>query len=81
MQQPIIAGVDGTSDSLLAAGWAAGEARRRKAPLVLLHGYIPLAGTSRLLAGDAGLEHRAAGQLLDNALAWVREHYDDVQVS
>ncbi|MFD7771280.1 universal stress protein [Streptomyces sp. NPDC059787] len=81
MQQPIIAGVDGTSDSLLAAGWAASEARRRKAPLVLLHGYIPLAGTSRLLAGDADLEHRAAGQLLDDALAWVREHYDDVEAS
>ncbi|GGQ70587.1 universal stress protein [Streptomyces pilosus] len=81
MPQPIIAGIDGTSDSLLAAGWAAGEARRLRTPLVLLHGYTPLAGTSRLLAGDADLEHRAAGRLLDGALAWVREHYDDVEVS
>ncbi|MEU0915786.1 universal stress protein [Streptomyces althioticus] len=47
VRQPIVAGVDGTSDSLLAAGWAAAEARRCKAPLVLLHGYAPLAGTSR----------------------------------
>ncbi len=58
MPQPIIAGIDGTPDSLLAADWAAGEARRHKAPLVLLHGYTPLAGTSRLLVGDADLEHR-----------------------
>ncbi|MFE8956336.1 universal stress protein [Streptomyces althioticus] len=81
MRQPIVAGVDGTSDSLLAAGWAAAEARRCKAPLVLLHGHTPLAGTSRFPAGDADLEHRAARKLLDDALAWVREHYDEVPVS
>ncbi|MBL0777556.1 universal stress protein [Streptomyces albidoflavus] len=39
MPQHIIVGVDGTSDSLLAADWAAREARRRKAPLLLLYGY------------------------------------------
>ncbi|MET7597166.1 universal stress protein [Streptomyces sp. NPDC004082] len=60
MQLPVLAGVDGTPASLLAAGWAAGEARRLRAPLVLLHGYEALAGTPRLLLGDPGLEHRAA---------------------
>ncbi|MGN9796103.1 universal stress protein [Streptomyces sp. OZ13] len=81
MQRPVIAGVDGTSDSLIAAGWAAGEARRHGAPLVLLHGHVPQPGFYRVLAGDIDHERRAARQLLDDALAWVREHFDDVEVS
>ncbi|MFF0024492.1 universal stress protein [Streptomyces sp. NPDC004082] len=80
MQPPVLAGVDGTPASLLAAGWAAGEARRLRAPLVLLHGYEALAGTPRLLLGDPGLEHRAAMRLLTDAQAWVRQHYDDIDV-
>ncbi|MEU0368849.1 universal stress protein [Streptomyces sp. NPDC006283] len=80
-QRPIIVGVDGTSDSLIAAGWAAGEARRHRAPLILLHGFVPPMGYSRMLSGDIEHERRAARQLLDDALRWVREHFDDVEVS
>ncbi|MDG9687570.1 universal stress protein [Streptomyces sp. DH18] len=75
MQQPIIVGVDGTSDSLLAVGWAAGEARRLGAPLLLLHGHEPF------FLSDAGREHQAAEQALHSALAWVGDHYDDVEAS
>ncbi|MEU1122467.1 universal stress protein [Streptomyces sp. NPDC005899] len=82
MQRPIVAGVDGTADSLIAAGWAAAEARRHGAPLVLLHGHVPQGrGSHPLLAGRTEHERRAAGQLLDDALAWVRDHYDDIEVS
>lgn len=80
MQQPVIAGVDGTPDSLVAAGWAAEEARRRGAPLTLLYGYAPPSGAHRLLTGDTSRVHDAARQLVDDALAWVRERYDDVEV-
>lgn len=75
MQQPVIVGIDGTSDSLLAAGWAAGEARLRGAPLQLLHGHEPF------LLHEMNREQQAAEQVLDGALAWVRDHYDDVEVS
>ncbi|HWU10590.1 MAG TPA: universal stress protein [Streptomyces sp.] len=82
MQRPIIVGIDGTSDSLIAAGWAAGEAWRHRTPLVLLHGHVPRERSSHpLLVGHTGHERRAARQLLDDALAWVREHHEDVEVS
>ncbi|MFD0428000.1 universal stress protein [Streptomyces zhihengii] len=81
MRQPVVVGVDGTSDSLIAAGWAAGEARRLDAPMVLLHGHVPQFGYNRMLSGDIEDERRAARRLLDDSLAWVREHFADVEVS
>ncbi|NEC67548.1 universal stress protein [Streptomyces sp. SID9727] len=73
--QPVIAGIDITPDSLLAAGWAADEARRRSAPLLLLHGHDPS------FFADAGTERQAAEQALAGTLDWVREHYGDVEAS
>ncbi|WP_328886417.1 universal stress protein [Streptomyces sp. NBC_00316] len=74
MPQPIIVGVDGTSDSLLAADWAAHEARRQEAPLVLLYGY------ERFGFGEEGYEDEEARNLLDASLTWVREHHDGIEV-
>ncbi|MFD3641774.1 MULTISPECIES: universal stress protein [Streptomyces griseus group] len=74
MPQPIIVGIDGTSDSLLAADWAAREARRQEAPLLLLHGY------ERFGYGEDGYEDEEARKLLDASLAWVREHHDGIEV-
>lgn len=74
MPQPIIVGVDGTSDSLLAADWAAHEARRQEAPLVLLYGY------ERFGFGEEGYEDEEARNLLDSSLTWVREHHDGIEV-
>lgn len=76
---PVVVGVDGTSDSLIAAGWAAREARLHGAPLELLHGFVPSPGYSRMLSGEIADERRAAGRLADDALAWVRDHYDGVE--
>ncbi|MEW2708883.1 universal stress protein [Streptomyces koyangensis] len=73
MPQPVIVGVDGTSDSLLAADWAAREARRREAPLLLLYGY------KRFGFGKDGYEDEEARKLLDASLTWVREHHGDVE--
>ncbi|MFJ4705654.1 universal stress protein [Streptomyces anulatus] len=75
MPQPIIVGVDGTSDSLLAADWAAREARRQEAPLLLLHGY------EKYGFGEDGYEDEEARKLLDASLAWVREHHSDIEVT
>lgn len=73
MKQPVIVGVDGTPDSLHALGWAADEARRRGAPLLLLHGYEPA------LLGDADRQRQAVEHMLQDALARVREHRPDVE--
>ncbi|MFI9193624.1 universal stress protein [Streptomyces californicus] len=75
VQLPVIVGVDGTSDSLLAVGWAADEARRLGAPLILLHGYEPS------LLRDTGREHQAAEHTLHGVLDWVRDHHENVEVS
>ncbi|MFH9607412.1 universal stress protein [Streptomyces sp. NPDC017448] len=73
MKQPVIVGVDGTPDSLHAAGWAADEARRRGAPLLLLHGHEPT------LLGDADRERQSAEHVLHDALTHVREQHPDVE--
>ncbi|MFH8434630.1 universal stress protein [Streptomyces sp. NPDC018007] len=75
MPQPVIVGVDGTSDSLLAADWGAREARRQEAPLVLLHGY------ERSGFGGEGYEDDEAGDLLDTSVTWVRERHEGVEVT
>lgn len=81
MEQPVVVGVDGTPDSMRALDWAVGEAGRLGAPLVLVHGYVPLAGAARLLAGDAERQHRAAQNLLDEAVARVRSRRADIPVT
>ncbi|WP_405637341.1 universal stress protein [Streptomyces sp. NBC_01178] len=73
MKQSVIVGVDGTPDSLHAAGWAADEARRRGAPLLLLHGHEPT------LLGDADRERQAAEHALHDALTQLREQHPDVE--
>ncbi|HEX6967986.1 MAG TPA: universal stress protein [Micromonosporaceae bacterium] len=40
MTEPVIAGVDGSKASQVAAGQAADAALRRRAPLLLVHGYL-----------------------------------------
>ncbi|MYR48485.1 universal stress protein [Streptomyces sp. SID4928] len=77
VQQPVIVGVDGSSNSLLAVGWAADEAHRRGAPLLLLHGHDP--GHESFSRRDTEKEHQAAEQALHSALSWVQDHFGDVE--
>ncbi|MEU3741455.1 MULTISPECIES: universal stress protein [unclassified Streptomyces] len=51
MFRTVIAGIDGSRESLAAAEWAAGEASRRRLPLRLLHVRDPSPGVRATLAG------------------------------
>lgn len=41
MTMPIVAGTDGSEESLAAVGWAAAEAARRRVPLSIVHVVDP----------------------------------------
>ena len=51
MTMPIVAGTDGSEESLAAVGWAATEAVRRRVPLSIVHVVEPHHGlpAARLL--------------------------------
>lgn len=66
LQQTITAGVDGSPESLNAAGWAAHEALRRDLPLHLVHACDPPADHSRLPEIDAPSERESGA--LDRAV-------------
>jgi nucleotide-binding universal stress UspA family protein len=67
----VIVGVDGSEHAERALAWAADEARRRRAPLTVVHGYQvpPIGGFPyTTMTMDSSLMPRAARQLLKRAL-------------
>ncbi|MEU2185157.1 universal stress protein [Streptomyces thermolilacinus] len=80
MTRAITAGVDGSPESLAAAGWAAREAALRGLPLRLVHAWLwqPL---DVPIAQDREVEARRAQAVLDEAEAEVRRLHPDVLVT
>ncbi|WMX48378.1 universal stress protein [Streptomyces roseicoloratus] len=80
MSREIVAGVDGSPESLAAADWAAREALHRDLPLRLVHAWRwePL---DLPLAQDPSAQQRAAREVLGAAEATLTERYPDVPLS
>ncbi|MEP6563081.1 MAG: universal stress protein [Nakamurella sp.] len=80
----VVVGIDGSETSTAAAVWAAGEAHRRGARLVLLYSYVLYAYGSKdaALPGSVPYEEAeiAADQLLSDATDAVRDAYPGVVV-
>ncbi|GGS90563.1 universal stress protein [Nonomuraea spiralis] len=80
----VMVGIDGTGDCEAALLWAAEEADRRGARLVVVHAWEPRtehrAPYARHPAEPAGLEEACAGVVLDRALALARERIPGVAV-
>lgn len=80
MSRQIVAGVDGSPESLAAADWAAHEARHRGLPLRLVHAWrwepldVPL-------AQDPTSQERAAHDAVRQAGRTVAERYPDLETT
>ncbi|WP_316751890.1 universal stress protein [Streptomyces herbicida] len=82
MTRPVVAGVDGSRESLAAADWAAREALRRGLPLRLVHAWEGLPEDDR----DAGLPEMRAPQyharrVLRGALDRLNERYPQLYLA
>jgi nucleotide-binding universal stress UspA family protein len=86
IRQAVIAvGVDGSAESLVAAHWAAREARRRHLSLLLINAYTdPHLGYIPGYVPPAGLldaVREASGAVLDNAAADIRHAFPNLSVN
>ncbi|MDJ0345835.1 universal stress protein [Streptomyces sp. H10-C2] len=80
----VTAGLDGSPESLAAAGWAAREALRRGLPLRLVHAstWQPDTETPRAVLGSPGPPHlHWADRVPREAAAELRRRHPDLQIS
>jgi len=68
-QSPVVVGVDGSTSAKQAVLWAAAEAGRRHAPLVLVHVWTPIAVAPR----HAGALHPYHDMLVEQGNRWLQE--------
>lgn len=80
--RPVVAGIDGSDHSLAALRWAAAEARRRSAPLWVVHAFDLVRAEFFALEEPAfvAAERRAAEKILDTAVRQARELAGHVEV-
>jgi nucleotide-binding universal stress UspA family protein len=80
--RPVVAGIDGSDHSLVALRWAAEEARRRSAPLWVVHAFDLLRAEVFGLEDRAYVvaERHAAEKILDAAVRQARALAGDVEV-
>jgi len=80
----VVVGVDGSTESLVAAQWAAREAEHRHLTLLLLHAFnvVPVVGVPTYgIQPDMSEWMRAAGRdILDRAADEIRESFPDLEV-
>jgi nucleotide-binding universal stress UspA family protein len=79
MVLPVIAGVDGSPQSIAAAHWAAAEAVRRQAPLQLLYVWPWLPVQAASIPSPAQLQE-GTRQMLDRARADILTEHTDLAV-
>ncbi|MGW5171645.1 universal stress protein [Streptomyces nodosus] len=79
MRAPVVAGVDGSAESLSAAAWAAREALRRERPLRLVHAWNWQPRQGRDEATDTARRSRAE-RVLREAEEQLHDHYPDVRL-
>ncbi|WP_329259137.1 universal stress protein [Streptomyces pseudovenezuelae] len=79
MSHPVLAGVDGSAHSAVAADWAAREATLRGVRLHLVHASPPLPGTAVPLPAVARLRHLGE-QMLQRAVTDLSVRHPDLEV-
>jgi nucleotide-binding universal stress UspA family protein len=78
VQRPVVVGVDGSPASRAALRWAAVEARRRDAPLRVVHAWEPLPPIymKRLRLKEAAVEDAARAELAECVRSGLRGYKD-----
>ncbi|MDR3080474.1 MAG: universal stress protein [Streptomyces sp.] len=80
MLPPVVAGVDGSAESLSAAAWAAREAMRRDRPLLLVHAVPRHPRQKEGPQVNAALPHPAP-RVLQSAAEHLRRTYPGIRLS
>lgn len=79
MSHPVVAGIDGSAHSSVAADWAAREAALRGVQLLLIHASPALPGTAVPLPALHRLR-RVGEQMLQQTVADLTDRYPDLEV-
>ncbi|NGN62478.1 universal stress protein [Streptomyces sp. A7024] len=79
MLRPVVAGIDGSRESLAAADWAAREAQRRGTPLSVIHSWEwPPRGVPNF--DDSDTQRFRAERILRNAEQELRKRYPELAI-